>query len=98
MFVNYVNRESDDVINCSTKNSKRISWSIKAVFFKLGTINIYQKNKAQDGTRCAVVMTSLLDPVSFSYKPNISICKLNTGPGCSYNLNSLREPVGNAPP
>ena len=43
MFVNYVNRESDDVINCSTKNSKRISWSIKAVFFKLGTINIYQK-------------------------------------------------------
>ena len=46
-FLYYANEESDDVINRSTKKInhliKHISWSIKAVFFKLGTVTVPPK-------------------------------------------------------
>jgi len=46
-FLYYVNEESDDVIGGSTEkvqhSIENISRDIKAVFFKLGTRNVYHK-------------------------------------------------------
>ena len=49
MFLYYVNEESDDVIDGSTKKVQHsinnISRNIEAVFFKLGTRNVHDKRK-----------------------------------------------------
>ena len=60
----------DFIIGGSTKtvqhSTKNISRNIRAVVFKLGTRNLHQKK--QNGTCCAVAITTVMALVPFSLK------------------------------
>ena len=62
MFLYYANEGSDDVIGCSTEtvqhSIENISRNIKALFLKLGTRNVNQKEKIH--SHYAIAMTTVM--------------------------------------